>query len=196
MAIYVCSDLHLGHDKEFLWKTRGFNSVEEHDAAIIQRHNELVKPDDTVYCLGDLFFGDKEQGIEKLQKLNGQFYVVIGNHDTNARVAEYLRLMGSDENNHFKILNVQYAYEFKYKKYHLFFTHYPTITGNPGSPFYTWNIHGHTHSNSSIDESRLLCYDVSPEAHDCRPILLDDILEELRERKTKYKELSPTERQG
>ena len=27
--IFVTSDLHFGHDREFIWKARGFNSVQE-----------------------------------------------------------------------------------------------------------------------------------------------------------------------
>ena len=27
--IYVTSDLHFGHDREFIWKARGYNSVDE-----------------------------------------------------------------------------------------------------------------------------------------------------------------------
>ena len=29
MAIYLTSDWHFGHDREFIWKARGYSSVEE-----------------------------------------------------------------------------------------------------------------------------------------------------------------------
>ena len=38
--IWFTSDLHFCHDKEFLYKPRGFNSIEEHDTAIIQNWNK------------------------------------------------------------------------------------------------------------------------------------------------------------
>ena len=52
--IWVTSDLHIGHNKEFVYKERGFQSIEEHDRALISNWNELVSPDDLVYVLGDV----------------------------------------------------------------------------------------------------------------------------------------------
>ena len=36
MSIYFTSDLHIGHDKDFLYKPRGFNNVWDMDNAIIE----------------------------------------------------------------------------------------------------------------------------------------------------------------
>ena len=47
--IWVTSDLHIGHNKEFVYKERGFQSIEEHDSALLSNWNELVSPDDVVY---------------------------------------------------------------------------------------------------------------------------------------------------
>ena len=53
---------------------------------MIQRWNEVVKPGDVVYHLGDFAFF-KKRDIDKvkelLQTLNGVKYLVIGNHDKN-----------------------------------------------------------------------------------------------------------------
>ena len=40
--VWFSSDLHLGHQKEFLYVPRGFSSIEEHDEAIIDNINEVV----------------------------------------------------------------------------------------------------------------------------------------------------------
>ena len=40
--IWFTSDPHFGHQKEFLWGPRGFNSSLEHDEAIIQNWNSVV----------------------------------------------------------------------------------------------------------------------------------------------------------
>ena len=58
--IYFTSDLHIGHDRDFIWKERGFSSVEKHNEEILKRWNEVVKPEDTVYILGDLAMGQNE----------------------------------------------------------------------------------------------------------------------------------------
>ena len=40
--IWLISDTHLGHDKTFIWKARGFDSVWDMNNAIIERWNEGV----------------------------------------------------------------------------------------------------------------------------------------------------------
>ena len=34
--IYFTSDTHFCHDKEFLYKPRGFSSIEEHDKTVVE----------------------------------------------------------------------------------------------------------------------------------------------------------------
>ena len=40
---YIISDPHLGHKQEFIWKQRGFNSIEEHDEHFIEMWNNTIK---------------------------------------------------------------------------------------------------------------------------------------------------------
>ena len=59
MAIFIVSDLHLGHDKPFIYGARGFESVEEMNETIIRKWNEVVGEEDDVYILGDLVMGEE-----------------------------------------------------------------------------------------------------------------------------------------
>lgn len=52
--IYFTSDLHFGHNKEFLYKSRGYNSLNEMTEDIILKWNSTVQNEDDVYILGDL----------------------------------------------------------------------------------------------------------------------------------------------
>ena len=70
--IYFTSDLHFGHDKDFIYKSRGFNSIEDHDNTIIENWNNIVTEDDDIYVLGDLMLGDKEYGLNCLKRLKGK----------------------------------------------------------------------------------------------------------------------------
>ena len=88
MAIFATSDMHFGHDREFVWKVRGFNSIQEMNDAYVNRWNSVVGPEDDVYCLGDLMLGDPSN-IEYIKKLNGKIHIVYGNHDTNNRRKMY-----------------------------------------------------------------------------------------------------------
>ena len=83
--IFLTSDLHFGHDREFIWGPRGFASSEEHDKTIVANWNSVVSPEDIVYVLGDLMLGDNVKGTECINQLNGNIYVIRGNHDTDNR---------------------------------------------------------------------------------------------------------------
>ena len=69
--IYVTSDLHFGHDREFIWKARGYNSVDEMNEDYVHKWNITVDNDDDVYVLGDLMLGDKSN-IEFIKRLKGR----------------------------------------------------------------------------------------------------------------------------
>ena len=87
--IWFTSDLHFGHDREFIWKARGFESVEEMNKAIVERFNSKVQPEDTVYILGDIMLGDNAVGEYYLSQLNGEKIIILGNHDTGTRKMIY-----------------------------------------------------------------------------------------------------------
>ena len=87
MATYFTSDLHIGHDKDFIWRPRGFSSVEEHDTEILKRWNSIVTPEDTVYILGDLCMSGNEKEWNRVYKVKKKKKIVIwGNHDTNNKL--------------------------------------------------------------------------------------------------------------
>ena len=67
--IWLTSDLHFGHDREFIWGPRGFKNVHEMNEAIIKNWNTAVAPEDEVYVLGDLMLNDNEHGMECLRRL-------------------------------------------------------------------------------------------------------------------------------
>lgn len=63
---------------------RDFDSIDEHDEALITAWNDAVRPSDTVFHLGD--FGWWRASVEDLEKifkkLNGKKILVPGNHDS------------------------------------------------------------------------------------------------------------------
>lgn len=87
--LWLISDTHFGHNKEFIFKKRGFKNVEEHDETLIQRWNDSVAPSDHVIHLGDFIVGAGQNSTlyahELFGKLNGHISLIWGNH--NAGVA-------------------------------------------------------------------------------------------------------------
>ena len=48
--IWITSDLHLGHNKPFLYEPRGFKNIQEHDETIIKNWNSIIKYNDDIVC--------------------------------------------------------------------------------------------------------------------------------------------------
>lgn len=177
--IFLTSDLHLGHDKDFVVQARGFETVEEMSTEIIRRWNERVYPDDDVYVLGDLTLGDVEEGIRLIAKLNGYLHIMRGNHDTDKKVERYLELPN--------VVSIQYADVLKYGKAVFWMGHYPTITANYDDDK-PWAKHvvclfGHTHQEQPFYNNNPYMYNVGMDAHNCTPITIDEIIADIRKKK-------------
>jgi calcineurin-like phosphoesterase family protein len=73
------SDTHFLH--KYVAGLRGFRSADDHDRAIIDAHNRIVRPDDIVYHHGDVGMGREEAILERASELNGRNILLWGNHD-------------------------------------------------------------------------------------------------------------------
>jgi calcineurin-like phosphoesterase family protein len=181
--IFFTSDPHLGHDKEFLYKPRGFSCIEEHDETIIGNWNEMIKPDDTVWVCGDIMMGDDHAaGLEKLKQLNGHIIIKRGNHDTNAKMKRYVDLESLDLD--MTLMN-SWADMVKFGKWMFYVSHHPTILGDfncikPGHKNFC--LHGHTHSKDRFQFLQYCCYNVALDAHNNRPVHIEEIQEDLRQK--------------
>lgn len=78
---WFTADLHLGHASIIEHCDRPFRTLDEMHETIIARWNERVASDDTVWLLGDVALGDREQTLPLVRRLNGHKRLVAGNHD-------------------------------------------------------------------------------------------------------------------
>lgn len=78
---YYISDTHFGHKNIIRYDNRPFRKVDEMDAALISRWNDMVSDDDTVYVLGDFSWHREEKTLEILDSLSGHKVLIKGNHD-------------------------------------------------------------------------------------------------------------------
>lgn len=184
--IWLTGDYHFCHDREFVWKPRGFNSCEEMCEAIVQKHNEKVSKEDHIYILGDIMLGNNpEVGLSYLQRLNGFLHLVRGNHDSNKRWELY-RLYSPAT---LSVVEQENALFLKYKKHTFFLSHYPTITANLEPEHLSQmviNIHSHTHQKTNFYKNAPFIYHCGLDSHNCEPVLLDDIIDEIHEQARLY----------
>lgn len=173
--VWFTSDLHLGHDKEFVWKARGFSSVGEMNETIIRNINDIVNEADTLYILGDLALCPIDEAKYWLSQIKCKnIVVIIGNHDTDVRIKLYEELG----------FKVQFGGRLRYGKYHFFLSHYPTLTANPGEDKLTLahiNLYGHTHHQYTWISDNPFAFQVGCDANLCEPIEITYIIRELKE---------------
>ena len=172
--IFLTSDLHFGHDKEFVWKARGYDSVWDMNESLIEKWNGTVNDEDDVYVLGDLMLGDYAH-IKYVKRLKGKLHIVLGNHDTAVREELYRKAR--------KVVEVaEVGIQLTYKKFHFILTHYPMLTSNISKEHLTQmtcNLHGHTHQRYTIPKDCPYMYHVGVDTHNGYPVLLDNIIEEM-----------------
>lgn len=179
--IWLTSDWHFLHEREFIFGPRGFKIVEEMNSEIVRRHNELVVPDDDVYVLGDLSLGGSGDEVlarvkELIESLNGRIHIILGNHDTPKRIEMYKTCKNVVD-------SPKYADMLHYKGYHFYLSHFPTITSNLEKETLrqcTINLYGHTHQCGNFYEDRPYMYHVGLDSHNCYPVLLDNAIEEMK----------------
>lgn len=189
MSVYFISDLHIGHDREFLYLPRGFENIKEHDKAILENWNGTVTEDDEVYLLGDVMLNDREYGLEILGRLKGHIHIIRGNHDTDEKIKHYAELPN--------VVEVVAAAYLKAGKVSLYLSHFPTLVSYKKSDKKSLpliNLYGHTHQKTNFFDDGVngvhpFMYHVGVDSHDLTPVLLEDVIEEIRAKRKECYEM-------
>lgn len=176
---FFCSDWHFGHRNilEYSKEDRPFSSVEEHDEALIENHNSVVKPEDRVYFLGDAVINKRY--LHNVSRLNGRKICIMGNHDAFAPTIlkeQFYPLFDA-------VLGTR---DMHFGQYAATVGHKPT---HPHELDYRYHfcIHGHLHSNDVsrmdiIEEKDLRYVNVSMEKIGLTPITHDELHTIMKER--------------
>ena len=127
--IFYTADLHF-HYEPFL-PSRPFDTVEDMDRQLIDRWNEAVSEDDTVYVVGDVGYNRGLVPGDALSRLRGHKHLIRGNHDTGFENAgELYRYFET----------VTDFNEIDDGDTHIILCHYPILYRKRG-----YMVHGHLH---------------------------------------------------
>ncbi|KKK93690.1 hypothetical protein LCGC14_2690350 [marine sediment metagenome] len=138
------------------------------NSTIIKNHNNRVKPEDTVFFLGDFCFKNSPGGKEGegeihnaeyyLKQLNGRFVFIKGNHDGNNSLKtciEYTLIHHGGKN--------------------IFLTHNPADYNWE----YLWNFCGHVHEKWKFKEvKKSVIVNVGVDVWGYKPISYQEIMKE------------------
>lgn len=129
-SIWIFSDPHFNHKNIINFERTQFKDIQEHNQTIVDNINSVIKPSDTIICLGDLGIG-WEPYIDAIKC--DRKVLVMGNHDKQS--------------------TSQYFEHFQYVFNGPFFLNQFMILSHepwPGCGEYCINVHGHLH-NAKLD---------------------------------------------
>ncbi len=164
MTVYFTSDQHFGHRRICEFSKRPYADLTEMREDFILRHNRVVKPGDSVYHLGDFSFADEEDSTKIARRLNGQKFLVWGNHDKGLRKSKDFLVQW--------VWTKDFA-EIKVNEIKIVLCHYPLLVWN-GSHHGSWNLHGHSHGSLKPDGGALRV-DVGVDCHDYTPVSFEEV---------------------
>ena len=147
--IFFISDTHFGHAAMLKFtnydgtRMRPFDSIEELDELMIQNWNEVVKPHDRVYHLGDVCYrcGNRDQ---IMSRLNGKKVLVKGNHDRD-QLGWYIK--------YFEDIRGTFHIDGNY-----LLSHFPVHPDSKGR--FVRGLHGHIHAQTVMQKVSICGYAV------------------------------------
>lgn len=137
--IWFTGDLHLMHENILKYTNRNFSNIKEHDNEIIQRINNRVSKKDELYILGDVSCTNKAKTEKLLHKINGNKYLILGNHDNSIKNSTLFESIDKIKLFKFKSLN----YNIK-----IVLCHFPMLTWE-NKPKDVGHLYGHVHGRLS-----------------------------------------------
>lgn len=165
--IYFTSDTHYGHKNIIKYCARPFADIDEMHREMIARWNAVVRPEDTVYHLGDFAFGLKPFVANIVAQLVGEKILIRGNHD---KTVQGMRDVGFDEVQDDKMLRLDGL--------NVYLRHIPVDYTVP-LPYGT-DVHlcGHVHEAWKVKTwvDRMPTINVGVDQWDFRPVSLQTLL--------------------
>lgn len=170
MSIFFISDTHFYSDNIIKYCHRPFTDATDMNEKLIANWNSVVKPEDTVYHLGDFVMHQSENIPPILERLNGHIILVRGNHETKRKLAVLAQYPDKVE-----IKDIAYL---QYKQLFFVMCHMPMtnpefldMVVNDNSEVVT--VHGHVHDKIGFFTPRCHSFNVSADAVEFTPVNID-----------------------
>jgi len=159
---YFTADSHFGHDREFIYKNRGFDNIVQHDIELVDSINYTVKAYDTLYILGDVAWKDPVKFLSMLYCEH--IFIIKGNHDNN--LYQQKGKLNSTATLCNELLDI------KIDEQKITLSHFPMISWQ-ASHHGSWLLYGHVHGKTLPIKGKML--DVSPYIDHIQPYSFDEI---------------------
>lgn len=179
MRTFVTADTHAEHlnivtifksEVDPNAKARPWYTLDDMHDELVYRHNQVVRPQDMVYFLGDVALHAK--GVDLFSRFAGRKVLIAGNHDcyaTHKYLEHFEQVLGCAVLRRVLLSHMP--------------VHSSQLRAHGGR--YRFNIHGHLHSQyvqlpCGKPDPSYEC--VSVERYDYAPVPLDTVIDNLTER--------------
>lgn len=184
--VFFTSDTHFSHANIIKYCERPYKNIDEMDEDLIRRWNDVVKKDDVVFHLGDFGMVSQKKLEWIIGRLNGQIYLILGNHDNRLRYDGLFKSVKQQ-----MLVNIDGVY--------VLMLHYPLMQHKSeilnGHRFIQLYGHIHSRKNMSGDDKLRSArtswnqYDVGVDNNDYRPISFSEVIENIETRRANEKGL-------
>lgn len=165
MKTFFTSDTHFDHKNIIKYTNRPFSSIDEMNQVMIENWNKKVTNKDNVYILGDFAFADREKTLSILNQLNGNKFMIRGNHD---RILKHLEIRD-------KFIWVKDYYRLQLDDKTIILCHYPFAIWDK-SHYGSINLYGHVHNTSGLFKLSENQYNVGVDINNFEPCTLEEII--------------------
>lgn len=162
--VWIWSDIHFGHRNIIKYANRPFPNIDLMKQCLVGNYINVVQPEDIVFWLGDITFGDVLGINQLLSQLPGKKIHIIGNHDMDSK-GKLNNLKFDEQYSCFVIDVVDVDIE-----YQLLLTHYPLDM----IPVGCVSVHGHIHQHELLPHN----INVSVERTNYTPRSMQNVLEQ------------------
>lgn len=132
---YFISDYHIGHTNVMRFDERPFKDLKDMEQKLIEKWNNKVQNDDTVYFLGDMFWCDDIKARAILKTLKGNKILIPGNHMKGVKNQENRKLFQGIYD--YKELNIDDKF--------VIISHYPIFSWK-NMRYNSIHLYGHLHN--------------------------------------------------
>lgn len=179
--IWFTSDTHFNHSQIIKYCDRPYENQNDMNEDMIARWNAIVKPEDTVFHLGDFAFTSNIDTIREIvSRLNGEIFLILGNHDIqNGFYRDSVREIFGERMR--SLLDIQVWDDEQDDWQAITLCHFRMGTwhrSNKGA----WNLFGHSHGTTEEKHCKPMQIDVGVDCHDMNPVSYDKVKEIITRR--------------
>lgn len=168
--IFATSDTHFTHRNIIKYENRPFTDEDEMDEFLIDRWNKKVKPNDDVYHHGDFAFASVQKIKEIINRLNGNIYLIWGNHDKTIKQNRSLQE---------KFVWCRDYYVLNTMKVPIIMFHYPIQVWDR-KHYGSVHLYGHIHSDKDnhhpMVQSLKNAFNVGVDVNNFEPVALEELV--------------------